>query len=1016
MSFGVLRALFGVAGSEQRRSLKQGFVSVVVVQCGCAIETSSAAPGDAPLDLWQGRCTLGSMRQGVLRRRSRAAEDSLAPSEGARRGETDIFLSYSRLDREYVEWLHEGLVRRGKDVYVDWEDIPPWSPDYEAELEAAILASNAFVFVLSPDSVASPNCRHEVDVAAASGKWIRPVVWRSVENESVSPALRRPQWLDLSARDDDSVDELVSVLGVDPEWVQAHTRLLVRAQDWEGGGRDGSLLLRGSDLRTAEMWLGTQAAKEPPPTALQSEFIVASRSSATRRQRSAFGAVTFALAVTAGLAVFAFVQRSHAIQDAKVARSRELAALSLGAPNSDPRRSLELALRGVDEAKTPEAEDALRLALSFARSREVGSVANVVPLGAAFVRGSDHAVAVCADGTTRHLSEGVAAACPAKGHLAYVAAFFTPDGSRTFELGTRTSRVVDAATGAVLATIPAGEYRATRDAWGAIDANGGRLLTVGERGARLWAVRGHGQASLLRTLRSAGDSGALSPNGRLFATAERSGTIDVWTAGASKPVAELRGSHFDPQQLLIANDGTVAAGGLGGAALWTTWGRQRPLLFPKGGFIALTLDGRTFAVTLPSSGRVDVFDIARPPQELATFRAAGIPFFSPDGSRIVVTGAGVTLWQLRPPREVGVFGTTQNMAGGWISRDGRALITHGQDDLTLRLWRTSPVPLLETMPQDARAWYWRRPGRIALGPRRAAPRDTVVSADRELAATATKERILLWRVRDGTIVSSVSVPRASVDALSPSGQELAAVSADGSIGTWRTSDGEQLRRLPSQRVDRLVFSSAGDRLAAWASFTYGAELFDLDKGKRIPLRLPDTTSETAEVAFSPNGSLVAVARRDEVRLFHSGDGSLVRVLKGHPTPLDSEEGVLSATFSPDSRLLLTTGKDDTTRVWDVATGTERYVFRHAYNNATFSPDGAVFAGDDGRNVTLWSVASGKRLAVAQGGRPFGSFAFSPDSSALVAEIGDSVRLYGCDVCGSLERLRTLARMRLGKSK
>jgi hypothetical protein len=63
----------------------------------------------------------------------------------------DVFVSYSRRDREFAERVHSGLAERGKDVYTDWEDIPSWSPDYEAELFAAIDASDSCLFILTDE-------------------------------------------------------------------------------------------------------------------------------------------------------------------------------------------------------------------------------------------------------------------------------------------------------------------------------------------------------------------------------------------------------------------------------------------------------------------------------------------------------------------------------------------------------------------------------------------------------------------------------------------------------------------------------------------------------------------------------------------------------------------------------------------------------------------------------------------------------------------------------------------------
>ena len=38
---------------------------------------------------------------------------------------SDVFISYSRKDKNFARALHQALTKHGKDVWVDLEDIPP---------------------------------------------------------------------------------------------------------------------------------------------------------------------------------------------------------------------------------------------------------------------------------------------------------------------------------------------------------------------------------------------------------------------------------------------------------------------------------------------------------------------------------------------------------------------------------------------------------------------------------------------------------------------------------------------------------------------------------------------------------------------------------------------------------------------------------------------------------------------------------------------------------------------------
>ena len=185
----------------------------------------------------------------------------------------DIFISYSRKDKAFATRLHEALKARQREAWVDLEDIPP-TAEWREKIKAGIEGARAFVFVLSPDSMASPECLKEVDHAAASHKRLIPVVCREVDPQAVPEALGKLNWIFLREQDDfeKGLDTLLTAVDTDLEWVDAHTNLLEKATEWDRKGRDQSLLLRGGELRKAEGWQVQSAGKEPKPTDLMGEF------------------------------------------------------------------------------------------------------------------------------------------------------------------------------------------------------------------------------------------------------------------------------------------------------------------------------------------------------------------------------------------------------------------------------------------------------------------------------------------------------------------------------------------------------------------------------------------------------------------------------------------------------------------------------------------------------------------------------------------------------------------------
>jgi len=285
----------------------------------------------------------------------------------------------------------------------------------------AIEGADTFIFVLSPDSVISEICGKELAHAASHNKRLIPIMAREVEAKAVPEPLRGLNWV--FARDADSfeaaTDFLISALDTDLGWVRAHTRLLTRAIEWEAKAKSNSFVLRGEDLRAAEQWLaqaGTE--KERQPTALQTEYIIASRKAAARRQRIITGAVSLAFLVSVILTIIALTQRQEAIgqknladkrrveaeRATQIALSRQLAAQSELLRNQHSpllTRSTLLAMEAIRRFPSIEAQITLRASVNLLPRRlaemehddEVRCVAMAID--------GKYAVSGSADGTAR---------------------------------------------------------------------------------------------------------------------------------------------------------------------------------------------------------------------------------------------------------------------------------------------------------------------------------------------------------------------------------------------------------------------------------------------------------------------------------------------------------------------------------------------------------------------------------------------------------------------------------------
>lgn len=231
---------------------------------------------------------------------------------------SDVFVSYSRRDKPAVQQLHDALADRGKDVWIDWHDIPK-AVDFLDEIYRAIEGADSVLIAISPDSSASGICDQELQHAMKHRKRLIPVVLRDVNASDLPGDVAALNWIFLRDEDDfdEGIDHIVEVMETNHEWVHQHTRLLTRAVQWEASGKDGSLLLRGDHLVEVEQCLGQVKEDDTPrPTALQREYIAASRLNASRFWRNVLVSISGAFVAVLVLAIVALFQKFKADDNA----------------------------------------------------------------------------------------------------------------------------------------------------------------------------------------------------------------------------------------------------------------------------------------------------------------------------------------------------------------------------------------------------------------------------------------------------------------------------------------------------------------------------------------------------------------------------------------------------------------------------------------------------------------------------------------------------------------------------
>jgi WD40 repeat protein/DNA-binding SARP family transcriptional activator len=357
---------------------------------------------------------------------------------------------------------------------------------------------------------------------------------------------------------------------------------------------------------------------------------------------------------------------------------------------------------------------------------------------------------------------------------------------------------------------------------------------------------------------------------------------------------------------------------------------------------------------------------------------------------------GVTLLDLRTGKTTPLAGRASGSINSMsFSRDGQT-IASTNDDGTVSIW-SARSGLRETLQGHS-----------------AAPRAAVFSPDGKTLYTASFEgSVIIWDVAGARRLGQPFrfTPRTQVrtgSAVSPNGSVFAVSPGPDRVTLWRTSPRTPLGpglRGPVGGVYELAFSPDGKLLAAAGS--QHVVVWETKTGKTVWI-LPAGKHGATSVAFSPDGLTVAVGRND------SRD-TLYDLRTGRQTARFDEDWVTkSLDFSPDGKLLAAAGLTGTVTIWNVAEKAIVSTLSGAVSGAVaayavrFAPDGNhVAVGDSSGRVVFWKLDPTHQFEGAWAARPVGlpllghngavdSFAFDRRGQTLVT-LSDDGKLRLWDV-------------------
>lgn len=706
------------------------------------------------------------------------------PKRGA---QTEVFISYSRKDRGFVTRLFESLEVQGRAAWVDWESIP-YSVDWWQEIQDGIDSANNVICVISPAWLTSEMCHKEFAYASERGKRIIPIIridsdakaikaqwidkpWEQQARANLE-ALKKINWLycrkksdghvdtleagaadDQPANDLDNFDkayqDLIKTLETDDDHVRRHTRLLMRAREWENFQRDDSYLLRDLELDAAQAWLNISAGKQPEPTALHREYITRSTQyhvqlivleierkaqldrSARRARR--FGQIATAVGMIAtGLVIGATVFAANRVSDATVRVSNANVTLASILPtltavsgqiadgearivsldmasaaeaimqeaSPDKTLAVMLAIRGLKKAYTEQADAVLSTLAQCAvklRNLNQGFTYNAV-----FSPDGNHLVIAEFSGNARLWDITTWESIDLIIGVRVFNAIFAPDSKTTLTYSEdRIARLWNVEDGTLLRVFP--HTRGINQI--AFAPDGKTILTVtADNVIHDWdVVSGAERFALQHSERVA--AAEFSLDGALILSRTEGNTARLWDAQTGKELHILNHEDAITSAVFSPDGKTVLTGSHDNTArLWeVATGVERFRLKHSGydGKAVFSPDGKVI-LTRPSTMLVSLWD-AQAGRLLHDFASPNIvqgAIFSPNSQQVAVSSNdhAIRLWDVLSGNVVRTFSQPETAKHLQFSPNGKVLLAIPDDRIT-RLWEVETGKALRVLTQ-----------------------------------------------------------------------------------------------------------------------------------------------------------------------------------------------------------------------------------------------------------------------------------------------------------------------------